>query len=344
MSRSLIPALFKRADPPIEISEEGRPFTIEIEIRTKDHSPRQVYAVLDTGCPVDLVSLWFARKHLLKRGEDGKDKGEGDKGKGVEGEEDEDEKRREIDGVKVPGAKLISSGEWCVRLKTRCSLGETIRFKSVCAGIERDPRLPPVVIGMATLKAQQFLLVPRLQAWWRPCRPPLTIGKRPEAVPSDLFAPENSFFDGKERMPLRVIFDTGTVMDGVCIKFAKKHLRKVTAPECTWIDVEGEEQTCEGLWELPLCLTSKDDKQRSFSVLCWGMDLGEPYSGGHHSVRLSKTTLAEQNIHLDCGPLSFTFEKTTAQTLKNWGKKVIDGTKSLNHKLREHKMPKTDEK
>lgn len=143
-------------------------------------------------------------------------------------------------------------------------------------------------------------------------------------------------------MPLRVILDTGTVMDGVSLNFARRHLEQVkSGPQWTWIDVEGKEHPCDGLWELPLCLKSKDHKKRSFTVLCWGMDLGEPSSEGHHSVRLSKATLVEQDILLDCGTLSFVFEDRitkTVKTPKNWSQRLIDKAKFLNEKLRESKI------
>jgi hypothetical protein len=201
--------------------------------------------------------------------------------------------------------------------------------------------MPPFVLGMATLEAQKFYIAPRLQSWWQSCRPVITIGERIDAVPSSNFEPGGSFFDGRKKVPLRVILDTGTVMDGVCLNFARMHLEQVkSAPEWTWIDAEGKEHPCDGLWELPLCLRSKDHKKRSFTVLCWGMDLGEPSSGGHHSVRLSKSTLVEQDILLDCGTLSFFFEERATKTPKNWSQRLIDKAKSLNEKLRE---PKIDE-
>ncbi|CAH0018815.1 unnamed protein product [Clonostachys rhizophaga] len=333
MSRSLRRILFKRAEPQIVISEEDEPFTIRIEIRAKDGSTRQIPAILDTGCPVDLVSLSFARKHLRERGEGEKDESKGDKGKEVEGERDEDKKRKEIYGVRAPGAKLAIFGEWLVPITATCS-----------QGIERDSRMPPFVLGMATLEAQKFYIAPRLQSWWQLGRPLISIGERTNAVSSYSFEPENSFFDGREKMPLRVILDTGTVMDGVSLSFARRHLEQVkSAPEWTWIDVEGKEHPCDGLWELPLCIGTKDHKQRSFTVLCWGMDLGEPSSGGHHSVRLSKATLVEQDILLDCGTLSFVFEERITKTMKtpkNWSQRLIGKAKSLNEKLRE---PKIDE-
>lgn len=69
MSRSLKRTLFKRAEYQIVISEEDEPFTIYVEIRAKDGSTCTVPAILDTGCPVDLVSLSFAREHLRGKGE-----------------------------------------------------------------------------------------------------------------------------------------------------------------------------------------------------------------------------------------------------------------------------------
>jgi hypothetical protein len=72
--------------------------------------------------------------------------------------------------------------------------------------------------------------------------PLISIGERIDAVPSYNFEPESSFFDGSRMMLLRIILDTGTVMDGICLNFARKHLTQVkSAPECTWIDVEGKE-------------------------------------------------------------------------------------------------------
>ncbi|CAI6098794.1 unnamed protein product [Clonostachys chloroleuca] len=339
MSRSLKRTLFKRAEYQIVISEEDEPFTIYVEIRAKDGSTCTVPAILDTGCPVDLVSLSFAREHLR-----GKDEGKGHKGKGVESERDEDKKRLEIHGVRAPGAKLTIFGEWLVPITATCSQGKTITFTIFCAGIERDSRMPPFVLGMATLEAHNFYIAPRLQSWWQLGRPLISIGERTDAVSSYNFEPENAFFDGRKQMPLRVILDTGTVMDGVSLNFARRHLEQVkSGPQWTWIDVEGKEHPCDGLWELPLCLKSKDHKKRSFTVLCWGMDLGEPSSEGHHSVRLSKATLVEQDILLDCGILSFVFEDRitkTVKTPKNWSQRLIDKAKFLNEKLRE---PKIDE-
>jgi hypothetical protein len=57
-------------------------------------------------------------------------------------------------------------------------------------------------------------------------------------------------------------------------------------------------------------------------------------------VRLSKSTLVEQDILLDCGTLSFFFEERATKTPKNWSQRLIDKAKSLNEKLRE---PKIDE-
>ncbi|CAH0047539.1 unnamed protein product [Clonostachys solani] len=317
------------------ISPPQEPFTIKIKIRAKDGLTCTVPAILDTGCPVDLVSRWFARQYLCER----------EKGEGEEEEKKSQGKSQEIHGAKAPRAKLTTSGEWCVPIATTCSQGKAIFFTSFCAGVERDAQLPPIILGMTTLEAQNISLAPRIQSWWQSRSPLPFVAERIGIAPNYNFVAEDSFFVGQKKMPLRVILDTGTMTNGVSIDFARQYLSQVeSAQESTWIDAQGKEHRCDGLWELPLRLKSSDEKQRSFTALCWGMDLGEPSAGNHHSVRLSIATLAEQDIVIACGDWSFAFGEEAMKS-ESWARRLvrsgIEKARSLNEKTR---APNTDGK
>ncbi|VUC30871.1 unnamed protein product [Clonostachys rosea] len=339
MSQSLKRSQSKRAESRLVIMQAQQPFTITIEIRTKDGLTCRLQAVLDTGCPVDLVSLWFARRYLCERDEEETYEFPGNQREKDNGKRREDKEQEEIVVTKSLEGKLLFSGEWRVPITTTCSQGKRISFTSFCAGIERNAQLPPIVLGMATLESQNFYLAPQLQNWWQ-SRPPLPlIPVRISENPGCNFDTENAFFDNEEeKMPLHVIFDTGTVKNGVSIDFARKHLSQVkSAPKSNWIDAEGKEHPCDGLWKLPLRLRSLNDQERSFTALCWGMNLGEPSSEGHYSVLLSNATLVEQDILLDCGTWNFYFQEGARKGQQHWVLKLvrfgIEKTKSLCEKI-----------